>query len=118
MKSKRNGNSDNILFIDASKEFKPGKNMNTLEEEHLNKIINAYIERKDIEKFCHKATMEEIEANDYNLNIPRYVDTSEKEEDIDLVAKAADIENLNAEIKSAEDELKKYFDELGLKFPF
>lgn len=118
LKSKRNGNSDNILFIDASKEFKPGKNMNTLEEEHLNKIINAYIERKDIEKFCHKATMEEIEANDYNLNIPRYVDTSEKEEDIDLVAKAADIENLNAEIKSAEDELKKYFDELGLKFPF
>lgn len=118
LKSKRNGNSDNILFIDASKEFKPGKNMNTLEEEHLNKIINAYIERKDIEKFCHKATMEEIEANDYNLNIPRYVDTSEKEEDIDLVAKATDIENLNAEIKSAEDELKKYFDELGLKFPF
>ena len=62
--------------------------------------------------------MEEIESNDFNLNIPRYVDTSEKEEEIDLVAKAADIENLNADIKSAETELKKYFDELGLKFPF
>ena len=118
LKSKRNGNSDNILFIDASKEFKPGKNMNTLEDEHLDKIIEAYKERKDIEKFCHVATMEEIESNDYNLNIPRYVDTSEQEEEIDLTAKAADIENLNAEIKSAEDELKKYFDELGLKFPF
>ena len=118
LKSKRNGNSNNILFIDASKEFKPGKNMNTLEEEHLIKIIEAYKERKDIEKFCHVASMEEIEANDYNLNIPRYVDTSEKEEDIDLVVKATEIENLNADIKSAEDELKKYFDELGLKFPF
>lgn len=118
LKSKRNGNSDNILFIDASKEFKPGKNMNTLEEEHLNKIIEAYKERKDIDKFCHVATMEEIETNDYNLNIPRYVDTSEKEEAIDLVAKAQDIENLNAEITAAESELKKYFDELGLKFPF
>ena len=118
LKSKRNGNSGNILFIDASKEFKPGKNMNTLEEEHLNKIIEAYKERRDIDKFCHVATMEEIETNDYNLNIPRYVDTSEKEEEIDLVAKAQDIENLNAEITAAESELKKYFDELGLKFPF
>ncbi|MCR5383135.1 MAG: type I restriction-modification system subunit M [Saccharofermentans sp.] len=118
LKSKRNGNSNNILFIDASKEFKPGKNMNTLEEEHQIKIIEAYKERKDIEKFCHVATMEEIQANDYNLNIPRYVDTSEKEDEIDLVAKADDIEKLNEEIKSAEDELKKYFDELGLKFPF
>ena len=92
--------------------------MNTLEEEHLNKIIEAYKERKDIDKFCHVATMEEIETNDYNLNIPRYVDTSEKEEEIDLAAKAQDIENLNAEITAAEGELKKYFDELGLKFPF
>lgn len=118
LKSKRNGNSNNILFIDASKEYKPGKNMNTLEEEHLVKIIDAYKERKDIDKFCHVATMDEIEANDFNLNIPRYVDTSEKEEEIDLVAKAEDIEKLNAEIKNAETDLKKYFDELGLKFPF
>ena len=118
LKSKRNGNSNNILFIDASKEFKPGKNMNTLEDEHLEKIVNAYVERKDIEKFCHVATMEEIEANDYNLNIPRYVDTFEKEEEIDLEAKANEIETINNEIEAAEDELKKYFDELGLKFPF
>lgn len=118
LKSKRNGNSNNILFIDASKEFKPGKNMNTLEDEHLEKIVNAFIERKDIDKFCHVATMEEIEANDYNLNIPRYVDTFEREEDIDLEAKANDIAAINANIQNAEAELKKYFDELGLKFPF
>ena len=118
LKSNRNGNSGNILFIDASKGFKPGKNMNSLEEEHIDRIVNAYKDRQDIEKFCHVATMEEIESNDYNLNIPRYVDTSEKEEEIDLEAKAKDIENLNAEIANAEAELKKYFDELGLKFPF
>lgn len=118
LKSKRNGNSGNILFIDASKEYKSGKNMNTLEEEHIEKIVNAYRERKDIDKFCHVATMDEIEQNGFNLNIPRYVDTFEKEPDIDLEAKANDIEKLNAEIEQAETELKKYFDELGLKFPF
>ncbi len=118
LKSNRNGNSGNILFIDASKEYKPGKNMNTLEEEHIEKIVNAYKERIDIDKFCHVATMDEIEANDYNLNIPRYVDTFEKEEEIDLTAKAEDIAAINAEIQNAEVELKKYFDELGLKFPF
>lgn len=118
LKSKRNGNSGNILFIDASKEYKSGKNMNTLEEEHIEKIVNAYREHKDIDKFCHVATMDEIEQNGFNLNIPRYVDTCEKEPDIDLEAKANDIEKLNAEIEQAETELKKYFDELGLKFPF
>ncbi len=118
LKSKRNGNSGNILFIDASKEYKSGKNMNTLEEEHIEKIVNAYRERKDIDKFCHVATMDEIEQNGFNLNIPRYVDTFEKEPDIDLEAKANDIEKLNSEIEQAETELKKYFDELGLKFPF
>ena len=118
LKTNRNGNSGNILFIDASKEFKPGKNMNTLEEEHITKIVEAYRNRQDIEKFCHVATMKEIEENDYNLNIPRYVDTSEKEEDIDLVTQAQTIESINAEISAAETELKQYFYELGLKFPF
>lgn len=118
LKSKRNGNSGNILFIDASKEFKPGKNMNTLEDEHLEKIVMAYQKRIDIERFSHVASMDEIIANDYNLNIPRYVDTFEKEEEIDLDAKAAEISAINDEINAAECELKKYFDELGLKFPF
>lgn len=118
LKSKRNGNSGNILFIDASKEFKPGKNMNTLEEEHLEKIVMAYEKRIDIEKFSHVASMDEIIANDYNLNIPRYVDTFEKEDEIDLDAKATEIGAINDEINAAESELKTYFDELGLKFPF
>ena len=67
LKSKRNGNSDNILFIDASKEFKHGKNMNTLEDSHIDKIVEAYKDRKDIEKYAHVASMEEIIENGYNL---------------------------------------------------
>lgn len=85
-KKERNGNSDNIFFIDASKEFVPGKAMNYINDEHIDKMVNAYTERKDIDKYCHKAYMDEIEKNDYNLNIPRYVDTFEEEEPVDIVA--------------------------------
>ena len=118
LKSKRNGNSGNILFIDASKEFTPGKNQNTLEDKHIEKIVNAYKERKDIDKFCHVALMEEIEENGYNMNIPRYVDTFEPEPEIDLNEVAAEIRKLQAEIKDIDAQLKPYFDELGLDFPF
>ncbi len=64
LKSKRNGNSDNIMFIDASKEFKAGKKQNTLEQEHIDKIVDAYVNRQDIEKFAHKASLSEIVEND------------------------------------------------------
>ena len=84
LKSKRNGNSGNILFIDASKEFKAGKNQNVLEQEHIDKIVDAYAKRVDVDKFAHKADMSEIIENGYNLNIPRYVDNFEQEEEIDL----------------------------------
>ena len=70
LKTKRNGNAGNIFFIDASKEFTSSKKQNTLEDEHIQKIVEAYKNREDIEKFAHKATMEEIEENGYNLNIP------------------------------------------------
>ena len=118
LKSKRNGNSDNILFIDASKEFSSGKNQNTLEDKHIEKILNAYAERKDVDKFAHVATMEEIEENGYNLNIPRYVDTFEPEPEIDLDEVADQIIALRKEMKEVDAQLKPYFDELGLKFPF
>lgn len=118
LKSKRNGNSGNILFIDASKEFSSGKNQNTLEDKHIEKIFNAYVERKDIDKFAHVATMEEIEENGYNLNIPRYVDTFEPEPEIDLDEVANQIIALRKEMKEVGAQLKPYFDELGLKFPF
>ena len=84
LKSTRNPNSDNILFIDASKEFEKGTNQNTLDDAHIQKIVDAYIAREDIDKFAHVAHLQEIRENDYNLNIPRYVDTSEPEELIDV----------------------------------
>ena len=118
LKSKRNGNAGNILFIDASREFKAGKNQNTLEEEHLQKIVEAYKKREDIEKFAHVATMEEIEENGYNLNIPRYVDTFEKEPEINLDEVSQEIRKLQKEIKDIDKKLKPYFSELGLEFPF
>lgn len=114
LKSKRNGNSGNILFIDASKEFKPGKNQNTLEQEHIDKIVDAYEKRQDIDKFAHVADMSEIIENDYNLNIPRYVDTFEEEEPVDLSAVRADIQKLDAETKAAVDKAERFLKELGL----
>ena len=114
LKSKRNGNSDNVMFIDASKEFKPGKNQNTLEQEYIDKIVDAYVKREDIEKFAHKAKMSEIIENDYNLNIPRYVDTFEEEEPVDLVAVKAEIQKLDTETKAAIDKAESMMRLLGL----
>ena len=117
-KKERNGNSDNIFFIDASKEFEAGKNQNILRECDIDKIASAYEARIDIDKFAHVATMQEIEENGFNLNIPRYVDTFEPEEEIDLNEVAAEIRKLQGEIKDIDAQLKPYFDELGLDFPF
>ncbi len=118
LKRERNGNSDNILFIDASKEFEAGKNQNILRESDIDKIASAYEARMDVDKFAHVATMKEVEENGFNLNIPRYVDTFEPEEEIDLNEVAAEIRKLQSEIKTIDAQLKPYFDELGLDFPF
>lgn len=117
LKSKRNGNSDNILFIDASKEFLKGKKQNELTPEHIQKVVDAYIARKDIPKFAHVASMKEIEENGYNLNIPRYVDTSEDEPDVDISAVKDDIVDIQQQIKDVEAVLKADFDLLGIEFP-
>lgn len=114
LKSKRNGNSGNILFIDASKEFKPGKNQNTLEDEHIQKIVDAYENRAEIEKFSHVASMDEIIENDYNLNIPRYVDTFEEEEPIDLKEVKEEIKQIAKEKQAAIDKAETMLAELGL----
>lgn len=81
---KKNRATKDILFIDASREFEKAKNQNRLTEGHINKIVSAYQKREDVDKYAHVATIEEIRENDYNLNIPRYVDTFEQEEEIDL----------------------------------
>lgn len=84
LKSNRNGNSDNIIFIDASKEYKPGKVQNELPDEAIAKIVDAYCRRVDVDKFCSVVSRDKIAENAFNLNIPRYVDTSESEKEIDF----------------------------------
>lgn len=118
LKKNRTNNNDNILFIDASKDFESGKNQNILRDCDIDKIVETYEKREDVEKYAHVATMEELAENGFNLNIPRYVDTFEKEEEIDLNEVSADIKKLQSEIKDINAELKPYFDELGLDFPF
>lgn len=116
-KKNRNGNSDNILFIDASKEFQTGKKQNVLTDENIQKILKTYQDRVDVEKYAHVATMKEIEENDFNLNIPRYVDTSEEEIPVDLEQVTKEINDISNEIEETSNELKKYFEQLGLAFP-
>ena len=90
--------SKNVLFIDASREFVSGKNQNTLSEAHINKIIETYTARAEAEKYAHVANFAEIKENDFNLNIPRYVDTFEEEEEIDIDAVQAEIDQLEREL--------------------
>ena len=117
-KKNRNGNADNILFIDASKDFKAGKNQNELEPAHIQRIVETYRKREDVPKYAHVASMEEIIENGYNLNIPRYVDTSEEVAEIDLKEVTGEIRKNQEEMDNVAAELKKSFDMLGLEFPF
>lgn len=107
---------DHILFIDASKEFEKVKNQNMLREEHIEKIVETYRNRTVIEKYSHLATLEEVAENDYNLNIPRYVDTFEEEEEIDIHAVMKEIKSLEAKRAELDKEIDVYFKELGLVF--
>ncbi|WOO87197.1 type I restriction-modification system subunit M [Mollicutes bacterium LVI A0039] len=101
-----------ILFIDASKEFEKVKTQNILTDEHINKIITTYKNRDEIEKYSHKASLEEIIENDYNLNIPRYVDTFEEEEPIDIIAVSKEYKELVAEEKQLRQDILKQMEEL------
>jgi type I restriction enzyme M protein len=107
---------EHILFIDASKEFEKVKNQNMLREEHINKIVETFRNRTVIEKYSHLATLQEVADNDYNLNIPRYVDTFEAEEEIDIQAVMQEIKSLEAKRAELDKEIDVYFKELGLVF--
>ena len=100
---------DHILFIDASKEFEKVKNQNMLQEEHIEKIVETYRNRTSIEKYSHLATLQEVAENDYNLNIPRYVDTFEAEEEIDIQAVMQEIKSLEAKRAELDKEIDVYF---------
>lgn len=105
---------DNVLFIDASQSFEKGKNQNHLSDEDVEKIVNTYRNRETIDKFSYNASLEEIKENDYNLNIPRYVDTFEEEEPIDLDQVQQELKAIDDEIAQVEDEINDYLKELGV----
>lgn len=103
-----------VLFIEASKEFKPGKAQNSLPEDNANKIFETFTARQDVDKFAHVASPEEIQENDYNLNITRYVDTFEEEPEIDIAATIKAIDELNPQLAELEAKMKQYLKELGI----
>lgn len=118
---RKDRSENNVLFIDATGKdengnlrYKKDKRQNVLEEKNVSDIVNAYFERKDIDKFSHVATIAEIEENGYNLNIPRYVDTFEEEELIDIDEVQNNIARLKGEIAEAEKQLEEFLRELGL----
>jgi len=111
-------NADNILFIDASKCFEKGKNQNNLLPEHIEKIVDGYKARESQDKFSYVASLEEVAENDYNLNIPRYVDTFEEEEPVDLDAVAAELMALEESMKTVDKTIQGFCAELGIKAPF
>lgn len=111
---KKNRTTRDVLFIDASKDFIKGKNQNKLSQENIDRIVETYKKREDVEKFAHVASFEEIKENDFNLNIPRYVDTFEEKEEVDIVELGKELVALNQQIKTAENDFLTMLDELAV----
>jgi type I restriction enzyme M protein len=103
-----------VFFIDASHEYLPGSNQNYLRAEDLEKIFNTYQARQTIDKYAYLATFEELTNNDFNLNIPRYVDTFEPEPLVDMVAVNTEIIALRMELTHLEEKMVEYLKDLGL----
>ena len=110
---KKQKSDETVLFIDASREFKSGKNQNQLTEENIQKIIDTYKARESVDKYAYLASFDEIKENDFNLNIPRYVDTFEEEEEIDLMAVRKERVSLKQQLSELEVEMDSYLSELG-----
>lgn len=110
-------NPDDILFIDASKHFEKGKNQNKLRAEDITKIIENYQQRKTEDKYSYVAKLKEVAENEYNLNIPRYVDTFEEEEPIDLAEVTQKIKKIDTEMVEVDKIIADYCKELGINSP-
>ena len=110
-----NENRKDVLFIDAGKEFTPGKTQNVMDETHIAKVVDTFRTRAIRDKYSHRASPEEIAENDYNLNIPRYVDTFEPEEEIDVAALQQEIEQIETELVEVRGRMRGYLKELGVE---
>lgn len=110
---KNKGSNKEVLFIDASNEFENGKNQNRLREEDIEKIYNTFQNWETIDKYSYVATFKEIEENEFNLNIPRYVDTFEEEEPVDIKATQENIKQIKIQLAEVEQQMEQYLIELG-----
>ena len=110
--------SDNILFIDASEHYEKVKTQNVLREEDIEKLVSTYRIRTTEDKYSYLATMDEVAENDYNLNIPRYVDTFEEEEPVDLDKVSSELQSLESDMAETDKTISDYCDELNIKAPF
>lgn len=104
-----------VLFIDASREYEDGTKQNRLRDEDIEKIVTTFEKFSEVEKYSHKATLEEMQEADFNLNIPRYVDTFEEEEEIDIPAVQQEIEEIESELAEVQTQMAGYLKELGLE---
>ena len=111
----RNAARRDVLFIDASREFTPGKTQNVMDETHITKVVETFRARAAVDKYSHRAGPEEIADNDFNLNIPRYVDTFEPEEEIDVAALQKEIDQIEAELAEVRGRMRGYLKELGVE---
>ena len=109
---------DNILFIDASQHFERIGNQNTLTDEHVEKIIDTYQRRETVERYAYVASFDEVALNDYNLNIPRYVDTFEEEEPVDMDAVVKDLKALETDMQATDKTIAGFCRELGINSLF
>jgi len=106
---------DDVLFINASEHFVKGKRQNQLTDAHIDRIIETYRDRpKQVERYARRVEMKEIEANDFNLNISRYVSTATDEVEIDLAATHAELVRIDGDICQARDRHNEFLKELGL----
>lgn len=109
---KKHRDGRDVLFIDASKKFEKGKKQNTMTDEHIDEIIDLYMNRETVDKESYLAGFEDIENNDFNLNIPRYVDNFEKEEEVDLNALLADMRKTDEELEKTQQDFLSLLREL------
>lgn len=110
--NKAKGHQD-VLFIDASKEYQEGKKQNKLRTDDIDHIVSTYKAFETVDKYAYRAGLDEIKENDFNLNIPRYVDTFEEEEPIDIQAVQGEIDQLELELQQVRKEMDSYLKELG-----
>ena len=110
--------SENILFIDASEHYEKVKTQNVLREEHIEKIVSTYRNRNTEDKYSYVSTMDEVIENEYNLNIPRYVDTFEEEVAVDLAAVSNELQSLESDIADIDKSISDFCKELNIKAPF